>query len=154
MNGKQQLMTDSIRKRAVFDTNVFIAAYVARNAKNPTAELIRRWRNGEFDLLYCDGIIDEIREKFAEKEVSMEDTNNLIQSLHTIGIKVDVTPSDIAPVIPFDSDDDIIIACAVKGGATHIVTYDSHFNLLGGQCRGIKIMGGLNFLYEIRGNQM
>jgi len=108
-------MTDSMRKRAVFDTNVFIAAYLARNAKSPTAELIRRWRNGEFDLLYCDEIIDELREKFAEREVSVEDTDNLIQSLHTIGIKVDVNPSDIVPVIPFDPDDDIIIACAVTG---------------------------------------
>jgi putative PIN family toxin of toxin-antitoxin system len=147
-------MTDSIRKRAVFDTNVFIAAYVARNAKSPTAELIRRWRNGEFDLLYCDEIMDEIREKFAEKEVSTEDTDNLIQSLHTIGIKVDVTPSDIASIILFDPDDDIIIACAVRGGATHVVTYDLHFDFLGGQYRSIKIMGGLHFLYEVRGNQI
>jgi len=123
---------------------------MARNAKSPTAELIRRWRNGEFDLLYCDEIMDEIREKFAERGVSAEDTDNLIQSLHTIGIKVDVTPSDIVPVIPFDPDDDIIIACAVTGGATHIVTYDSHFEFLGGQYRGIKIMGGLHFLYEVR----
>ena len=95
---------------------------MARNAKSPTAELIRRWRNGEFDLLYCDEIIDEIREKFAEKEISAEDTDNLIQSLYTIGIKVDLTSSDVAPVILCDPDDDIIIACAVVGGATHIVT--------------------------------
>ena len=147
-------MTDTIRKRAVFDTNVFIAAYMARNAKSPTAELIRRWRNREFDLLYCDEIVDEIREKFAEKEVSMEDTDNLIQSLHTRDIKVNVTPSEIASVIPFDPDDDVIIACAVKGGATHIVTYDLHFKFLDGQYHGIKIMDGLYFLYEVRGNQV
>ena len=103
-------------------------------------------------MLYCDEIIDEIRETFAEREVSVEDTDNLIQSLHTIGIKVDVNPSDIVPVIPFDPDDDIIIACAVTGGATHIVTYDSDFEFLVGQYRGIKIMEGLYFLYEVRGD--
>ena len=92
-------MTDSIRKQAVFDTNVFIAAYVARNAKSPTAELIRRWRNGEFDLFYCDEIIDEIREKFAEKEVSTENTDNLIQSLHTTGNKYEITIAMISTLL-------------------------------------------------------
>ena len=50
-------MTDSNRKRAVFDTNVFIAAYMAQNAKSPTAELLSRWVNDEFDILYCDQLL-------------------------------------------------------------------------------------------------
>lgn len=49
-------MIESARKRAVFDTNVFIAAYITRNPRSPTAELFHRWRNKEFDLLYCDAL--------------------------------------------------------------------------------------------------
>lgn len=67
-----------------------------------------------------------------------------------MGIRIEITPNDIVPVITSDPDDDIIIACAIKGGATHIVTYDSHFDFLGGQYWGIKITDGLHFLYEVR----
>lgn len=145
-------MTDSIRKRAVFDTNVFIAAHLTKNPNSPTAELLSRWANDEFDILYCDQLLDELREKFVEKGIAQELTNELVDDLDNMGIRVEITPDDIVQVIMGDPDDDIIIACAVVGGATHIVTYDSHFEFLGGQYRGIKIMGGLHFLYEVRGD--
>jgi len=57
------------------------------------------------------------------------------------------------PVIPADPDDDLIIACAVVGKATHLVTYDPHYDILSGEYRGVKIVDGLHFLYRIRGDQ-
>jgi predicted nucleic acid-binding protein len=127
---------------------------LTQNPNSPTAELLSRWANDEFDILYCDQLLDEVREKFVEKGIIQKIADEFIDDLRNMGIRVEITPDDIIQVIAADPDDDIIIACAVKGGATHIVTYDSHFDLLGGQYRGIKIMGGLHFLYEVRGNQM
>jgi predicted nucleic acid-binding protein len=46
----------------------------------------------------------------------------------------------------------LIIACAVKGDATYIITYDPHFDLLDGSYHGIQILRPLNFLYLIRGD--
>ena len=63
-----------------------------------------------------------------------------------------LSPSDIVPVIEADPEDDVILTCAVKGSATHIVTYDPHFDILGGSYRGIQILRPLNFLYLIRGD--
>ncbi len=147
-------MNDSIRKRAVFDTNIFLAAHLTQNPNSPTAELLSRWANDEFDILYCDQLLDEVREKFAERGITQELANEFIDDLRNMEIHVEITPDDIAQVIVADPDDDIIIACAVIGGATYIVTYDSHFEFLGGQYRGIKIMRGLHFLYEVRGHQV
>ena len=145
-------MTDSIRKRAVFDTNIFLAAHLTQNPNSPTAELISRWANDEFDILHCDQLLDEVREKFVEKGIVQELADEFIDNLRNMGIRVEITPDDIVQVIATDPDDDIIIACAVTGGATHIVTYDLHFEFLGGQYRGIKITDGLHFLYEVRGD--
>ena len=57
---------------------------------------------------------------------------------------------DFRPVISADPDDDLIVACAVVGGATHIVTYDPHFEVLGEEYRGIKVVDGLTFLRRVR----
>jgi predicted nucleic acid-binding protein len=64
-----------------------------------------------------------------------------------------VDESDIIPLITADPEDDVIVACAMKGRATHVVTYDPDFDVLGGEYRGIRVLDGLHFLYVIRGEQ-
>ncbi|MEA3459411.1 MAG: hypothetical protein U9R11_01835 [Chloroflexota bacterium] len=38
------------------------------------------------------------------------------------------------------------------GRADYLVTYDPHFDCLGGEYRGFKIVDGLHFLYVVRGD--
>lgn len=146
-------MTNEIkRKRAVFDTNLYVAAHKSRNPNSPTVELFKRWADNEFDLIYCELLIEEIKEKFFEKGITAGTTVRLISDLKTRGLEVDITSYDIETIITADPDDDFIIACAVLGYATYIVTYDSPFDCLGGQYHGIKILDGLRFLRELRDN--
>lgn len=137
--------------RAVLDTNVPIAAHLSRNPNSPTIELLRRWKDKEFVQLYSDGTLDELNRKFAEKEIDLQIAAEYVAHLIESGIYVEVGPEDIEPVIPADSDDDLIVACAVVGGATHIVTYDPHFEVLGREHKGIEIVDGLAFLRLVRG---
>lgn len=51
-----------------------------------------------------------------------------------------------------DPDDDLIMACAITGQADYVVTYDPHFDCLGGEFRGIRILDRLHFLYVVRGD--
>jgi predicted nucleic acid-binding protein len=44
----------------------------------------------------------------------------------------------------------LVTEIAVAGGATHIVTYDPHFNALGGEHKGIEVVDGLTFLRRVR----
>lgn len=38
------------------------------------------------------------------------------------------------------------------GGATQLVTYDPHFQVLGDHVGDVQILDGLHFLYAIRGD--
>ncbi len=52
----------------------------------------------------------------------------------------------------FDPDDDAILACAVKGQANYLVSYDPHLGLVGETYQGIKITKALPFLWVVRGD--
>lgn len=63
-------MTD--RLRAVFDTNVFVSAFLSRSPSSPTKELLERWQADEFNLLVSDALLDEIAEKLLERGIEGE----------------------------------------------------------------------------------
>ena len=139
--------------RAVFDTNIFVAAYLSRNPNSPTLELLRRWLQGEFELLYSDDLLVEIDEKFSAKGIESEHKDNLLIALHDFATYVEVMPLDVEPIIIADPDDDFILACAVVGQADYLVSYDAHFDVLEGEYRSIKITEALPFLWAVRGDE-
>ena len=49
-------------RRAVFDTNVVLAAERSREPASPNREIMTRWRQGEFTLLYSTDIALEYAE--------------------------------------------------------------------------------------------
>ncbi|MBL7065765.1 MAG: putative toxin-antitoxin system toxin component, PIN family [Anaerolineae bacterium] len=146
------MATDPTRLRAVFDTNVVIAALLSRNPHSPLVELLRRWRNDEFELLYCDDLRAEYREKLIAKGVQPDRRHRLLEDLTSLGTCILLTPDDLVPRIPDDPDDDVVIACAIAGEATHLVTYDPHLHTLGAEYQGVRILDGLHFLYTVRGD--
>ena len=94
----------------------------------------------------------EIARKFRVTSIPPRYTIALISDLKSIGQAVLLRSHDVTPIILDDPDDDIFVACATFGGATHIVTYDPHFKALGSEYEGIKILDGLHFLYVVRGD--
>lgn len=146
-------MTDKPLLRAVFDTNVIIAALKSRNPNSPTVELLKRWRNDEFILLYADDLLLEYREKFIARSIDPALHIAFLASLDVLGEQVKITPDQIKPVVPNDPDDDVVIACAIVGRATHLVSYDPHLLNLGETYQGIVILDGLHFLYAVRGDK-
>lgn len=144
--------TESSRLRAVLNTNVIIAALKSQNPSSPTAELLHRWEQGEFDVLYSSDLRSEYENKFSEHAIDAARTGHFLTILEHSGILVRVTPADIVPVIASDPDDDLPLACAVVGHATHLVSYDQHYAFFGGEYQGIRIVDGLRFLYLVRGD--
>jgi putative PIN family toxin of toxin-antitoxin system len=138
--------------RAVFDTNVVIAALKSRNPNSPTVELLHRWSNGEFTLLYCDSLRAEYQEKFVARNIQLDLRASFLENLLEFGEYVALAPAQVQPLIAEDPDDDIVIACAIVGEATHLVTYDPHLLKLGETYEGITILDGLHFLYAVRGD--
>lgn len=137
---------------AVFDANVYIALALSKNPRSPIIELFNRLRNNEYKLVWCEAIRDEVVEKLIERGLEENLITQLIAEIAALVELVELEDSDIRPILKSDPDDDVVIACALKARATHLVTYDPHFDLLGSEYEGIKIVDGLHFLYEVRGD--
>lgn len=140
------------RPRAVFDTNVFVSASLSKNANSPTRELLERWKNSEFTLVICDQIAKELLEKLTERGLPEEAINEQISVLARSAEWV-IVPDEKIEVLLSDPDDNVVVACAVEGGANYLVTYDPHFDSLQEDYRGIKIVKAIPFLEVLRANQ-
>ena len=145
-------MTTDTSPRAVFDTNVYVAVALSRNPCSPIKELFERFKRGEFVLLYSAAIRDEVVEKLFGKRLSEKRIAEFVEVMIGSGEEVVVEPEEIERIILVDPDDDVVLACALKGKATHLVTYDSDFDILGDVYHGITILDGLHFLYVLRGD--
>jgi putative PIN family toxin of toxin-antitoxin system len=135
--------------RAVLDTNVFVSAALSKNANSPTREVLDRWKRGEFMLLICTSLAEEVVEKLLDHRVDSEKVGRLVETLANWAEWVEVPPAKIESLLS-DPDDNVIVACAVEGGANYLVTYDPHFDSLQGDYRGIKIVKAIPFLEVLR----
>ncbi|MFH1909058.1 MAG: putative toxin-antitoxin system toxin component, PIN family [Chloroflexota bacterium] len=140
-------MTEPIR--AVLDTNVFVSAALSRNPSSPTREVIDRWKRGEFVLLICTSLAEEIVEKLLDHSIDAEKIGVLVETLASLAEWVEI-PTEKIEVLLSDPDDNVVVACAVEGRANYLITYDPHFNSLQGDYRGIKIIKAIPFLEVLR----
>lgn len=101
-------------------------------------------------MLVSDGLVDELAEKLIERGISQERVIEFLVLLGRLAEWVDVPDEAAKPVIEADPDDDIILACAVVGDANYLVTYDPHFDVLGGEYEGVCITRALPFLKAVR----
>ena len=129
--------------RAVFDSNVYVAAYLSKNPRSP---------NKEFNLLFSQAILEEVIEKFDQRGIDQALTVELVAFLLADAETIVTSDEKLPALIVDDPDDDLILACAMAGNADYLVTYDPHFDCLGGEFRGIRVLDGLHFLYVVRGD--
>ena len=144
-------MTD--RLRAVLDINVFLSAFLSRSPSSPTREILQRFQDGEFVLLVSYDVIDELSEKLLKNGIHPLRVLEFLVLLDRLAEWITVPEEAVLPEISGDPDDNPILACAVVGKADYLVTYDTHFEPLGGLHVGVKITKGLPFLWALRGDQ-
>lgn len=141
------------RLRAVFDTNVFVFAFLSRNPGSPIRELVRRWEQDEFVLVVSDALLDQVAEKLVERGIEQERVIEFLTLVERLAERIDVPREAVRFVIVDDPDDDQIIACAMAGKVDYLVSYDPHLDCLGEEYRGIKITKALPFLWAVRGDR-
>ena len=107
--------------KAVFDTNVLIAAFLTEGV---CSGLLIRARKQAFNLVLCDDIIREFEgiliKKFKLTSTDISEISAIVSEaaseiLHKLGP---------IPNICRDPNDDMIIACAIDAAADYIVTGD------------------------------
>lgn len=137
--------------RVVLDTNVFVSAFLSKNPSSPTKEIIQRWLENEFSLIISDVLADEIIEKLLARGINQEEIVEFMSLLISLAEWVDV-PQETIQAVTSDPDDDPILACAISGKATYLVSYDPHLTSLGDTYQGVKISEALPFLRALRGH--
>ena len=127
--------------KAVFDTNVLIAAFLTEGI---CAKLLVRARRRDFDLILCDGILQEfervLKKKFA---ASPHETSEALIILSEAALEILGRTDSITPICR-DSDDDLILACARDAAADYVVTGDEDLLVLKNY-EGISIVNPREF---------
>lgn len=113
--------------KAVFDTNVLIAAFLTEGL---CSGLLVRARKHNFDLVLCDDIIRELKGILTKKfKVSSSDVSEITSIIIEASSKI-LHKAASPPRICRDPNDDMIIACALDADADYIVTGDEDLLIL------------------------
>ncbi|MBT3310657.1 MAG: putative toxin-antitoxin system toxin component, PIN family [Desulfobacteraceae bacterium] len=128
--------------RIVIDCNVFVSASLG--GKDSTCGKVIRKVLVEHDILYSDCIIEEIKETAKKPKLKSARIPllNHIKQLHTFGLKVSATSSEI--FLP-DPDDEEYLKVALTGGAGIIITGNKK-DFPAEKCQGVKILSPREFL--------
>jgi uncharacterized protein len=128
--------------RIVFDTNVYVSAYVIPGSRSDLA--FRLALRGAFELVVSREIITELRGKLASKFGLKESELGRVERT-ILGVAAMVEPGIELRVLE-DEPDNRVLECAVASGASAIVTGDRHLLRLK-TYEGIGIMTVSELLY-------
>jgi putative PIN family toxin of toxin-antitoxin system len=122
--------------KAVFDTNVLVAAFVTEGL---CSKILMRGRKRQFHLIVCPIILREFEDVFIKKFFASRNEVRSALEIVSETIHCIVCPSETVQGICRDPDDDAILACALAAGADYLVTGDADLLALK-TFRGIRII--------------
>jgi putative PIN family toxin of toxin-antitoxin system len=131
--------------KAVFDTNVLVAAFVTEGV---CAKLLGRARRKQLDLVLSPFILEEFEnvllKKFSASKEQVGTASHLISE-----VAQTVSTTSVVSGICRDPDDDHILSCALSAEADYLVTGDSDLLELKA-FHGIRIVtpGAFELLFE------
>jgi putative PIN family toxin of toxin-antitoxin system len=127
--------------KAVFDTNVLIAAFLTEGI---CAKLLIRARRRDFDMILCDGILQEFKRVLKKKfAASPHEMSEALAILSAAAQDILGQTDSIVPICR-DPDDDLILACARDAVADYVVTGDEDLLVLKNY-EGISILNPREF---------
>jgi uncharacterized protein len=133
--------------RVVLDTNVIISGFISR--RGAPGQILERWRQGAFELLVSQAILDEYQQVFQydhlQPVLRMTEAEivEAVERFRTLGELVE--PEMSIDAVKEDADDTMFLECAVAGGADIIVSGDPHLRQLRSY-EGVHILTPAAFL--------
>lgn len=137
--------------RVVLDANQFVSSLLVKVGL--PAQALDAWRQGAYQLIISQAIMDEVEHTLGYERIRRKYniTEPIVQSLLqelANSVLVVSGQADVSGAVPADPDDEIILACAVNGGADLIVSGDRHLLDLGA-FQGIPILPVRAFLEHL-----
>ena len=112
--------------RAVLDPNVIISALLS--PKGPPAGVLRAWEEGEFEIVACPQLLDELERALAypklRRLIPEPDAAAVVRWLRE-ALTLVPDPEEAPPVASADHGDDYLIALAARERAA-LVSGDKH----------------------------
>ena len=105
--------------RAVFDTNVLVAAFVTEGI---CSKILIRGRKKQFQLIACPVILQEFERVLIKKFSATRNEARSALQIVSEAIHRVVRPSPLVQSVCRDPDDDAILACALEARADYLVT--------------------------------
>ncbi len=134
--------------RALFDTNVLIAAFLTEGL---CSKLLGRAKRKHFELYTCPFVLAEFEEKLTKKfSATKREIRESLALIKEASLTINPASNNImVSNICRDADDDNVLACALAAKADYLVTGDSDLLTIG-IFRGIKIITprGFELLFE------
>lgn len=133
--------------RVVIDTNVFVSGGTL--STGAPYQIMNHWRNQNFVLVASPQLIKEYEEVLSRPSVmkytgrSLQENSQYIQEIKYRAFIVSGTLA--LNILRNDPDDNMVLACAEEGVATHLVTGNKkHFPFK--EYKGIKVVSPREFL--------
>ena len=120
--------------KLVLDTNVLIAALVARGTCSDLLEYCVRQHSVVSSQALLNELRDVLEKKFSQRPTDVRATLQLFGEAFTL-----VTPAPLDPPVCRDRDDDVVLATALAGEGAAIITGDQDLLILH-PFRGIQVL--------------
>ena len=130
--------------KVVFDTNVYISAFITPGGRAEEAYLLAI--DGRVDLFTSIAILTELARKLRDK--FLWDDQNITSAIRHISTIAAIRKPSRRMAILKDDADNRILECAVDAGADLLVTGDKHLLKLG-TFEGVRIVTIADFMKMI-----
>jgi putative PIN family toxin of toxin-antitoxin system len=139
--------------RVCLDVNVLVSGFPAGNGV--PAELIERWLGREFDLILSEHILTEAAEAWHQPYWAARYTTGQVQ--RTLALLRErarvVVPAATVHGVGEDEEDDLVLATAIAGDVSFLVTGDKYLQTLG-RYLNVVILSPREFLTVLADEQM
>lgn len=131
--------------KVVVDTSVFVSGYLSRTGTGYSAQILARWRAGDFQLIMTRQILEEIVAKFLEKGI---DENRILEFITVVGKIALFLPGNyvVYRLDDVDSDDNMLLAAVQEGSADYLVSLDAKHILPLKHHKGTQIVNPMLFI--------
>jgi putative PIN family toxin of toxin-antitoxin system len=138
--------------KVLIDTNVLATGWVGGplDLQTPPAEIWRLWKQGRFELLVSEHVMNELRDTLERSwfvaKTTPQERNDLLIDIWEVGTEVEVTVE--IQKVARHWQDDLVLSAAVSGNADYLVTGDAEFRRVD-EYQGVRLRTPAEFLREI-----
>jgi putative PIN family toxin of toxin-antitoxin system len=136
-----------VKPRVLCDTNILVSAFIAGG---PPSRVVESAIDGRIELLIASPVIEELERVLTTKlGLDSKRVREITALLNELASSQLLPPATAPAPVTGDPDDDLILACAVRGQVDLLVSGDHRHLLPVGVYEGVRIVTAQTLLAEL-----